>query len=127
MSIELAQLRKQLRKQRRQVSAYQQQQSELQILQRLRRAPEFKHATRVGIYLHAFGEIQTRKIIEYCFHQKKAVYLPMICNMNQRLVWVKVSRNQCQIKRFARHPLGMQEPMGTRGPHVSHLDLLRMP
>ena len=71
MSIELAQLRKQLRKQRRQVSAYQQQQSELQILQRLRRAPEFKHATRVGIYLHAFGEIQTRKIIEYCFHQKK--------------------------------------------------------
>ena len=80
MSIELAQLRKQLRKQRRQVSAYQQQQSELQILQRLRRAPEFKHATRVGIYLHAFGEIQTRKIIEYCFHQKKAVYLPMICS-----------------------------------------------
>ncbi len=58
MSIELAQLRKQLRKQRRQVSAYQQQQSELQILQRLRRVPEFKHATRVGIYLHAFGEIQ---------------------------------------------------------------------
>ena len=100
MSIELAQLRKQPRKQRRQVSAYQQQQSELQILQRLRRAPEFKHATRVGIYLHAFGEIQTRKIIEYCFHQKKAVYLPMICNMNQRLVWVKVSRHQFQNKRF---------------------------
>ncbi len=72
MSIELAQLRKQLRKQRRQVSAYQQQQSELQILQRLRRVPEFKHATRVGIYLHAFGEIQTHKIIEYCFHQKKS-------------------------------------------------------
>ena len=108
MSIELAQLRKQLRKQRRQVSAYQQQQSELQILQRLRRVPEFKHATRVGIYLHAFGEIQTRKIIEYCFHQKKAVYLPMICNMNQRLVWVKVSRNQFQNKRFSHHPLGMQ-------------------
>ncbi len=74
MSIELAQLRKQLRKQRRQVSAYQQQQSELQILQRLRRVPEFKHATRVGIYLHAFGEIQTRKIIEYCFHQKSSVF-----------------------------------------------------
>ena len=127
MSIELAQLRKQLRKQRRQVSAYQQQQSELQILQRLRRVPEFKHATRVGIYLHAFGEIQTRKIIEYCFHQKKAVYLPMICNMNQRLVWVKVSRNQFQNKRFSHHPLGMQEPMATRGQHVSHLDLLLMP
>ncbi len=110
MSIELAQLRKQLRKQRRQVSAYQQQQSELQILQRLRGIPEFKHATRVGIYLHAFGEIQTRKIIEYCFHQKKAVYLPMICRMNQRLAWVKISRHQFQNKRFSHHPLGMQEP-----------------
>ena len=127
MSIELAQLRKQLRKQRRQVSAYQQQQSELQILQRLRRAPEFKHATRVGIYLHAFGEIQTRKIIEYCFHQKKAVYLPMICNMNQRLVWVHISQHQYRNQRFSHHPLGMKEPMQTRGLHVSKLDLLIMP
>ena len=107
MSIELAQLRKQLRKQRRQVSSYQQQQSEQQILQRLKRVPEFKQAKHVGIYLHAFGEIQTRKIIEYCFHQKKAVYLPMICNMNQRLAWVKVSRHQFQNKRFSHHPLGM--------------------
>jgi 5-formyltetrahydrofolate cyclo-ligase len=51
----------------------------------------------------------------------------MICNMNQRLVWVKVSRNQFQNKRFSHHPLGMQEPMATRGQHVSHLDLLLMP
>ena len=51
----------------------------------------------------------------------------MICNMNQRLVWVKVSRNQFQNKRFSLHPLGMQEPMATRGQHVSHLDLLLMP
>lgn len=127
MSIELAQLRKQLRKQRRQVSSYQQQQSEQQILQRLKRVPEFKQAKHVGIYLHAFGEIQTHKIITYCFHQKKTVYLPMICNMNQRLVWVKVSHNQFQNKRFSHHPLGMQEPMATRGQHVSHLELLLMP
>lgn len=127
MPIELAQLRKQLRKQRRQLSPYQQQQSEQQILQRLRHVPEFKHATRVGIYLHAFGEIHTRRIIDYCFHQKKSVYFPMICNMNQRLVWVKVSRKQFQNKRFSRHPLGMQEPMASRGLHVSHLDFLLMP
>lgn len=127
MPIELTQLRKQLRKQRRQLSPYQQQQSEQQILQRLRRVPEFKHATRVGIYLHAFGEIHTRLIIDYCFHQKKSVYFPMICNMNQRLVWVKVSRKQFQNKRFSRHPLGMQEPMASRGLHVSHLDFLLMP
>ena len=51
----------------------------------------------------------------------------MICNMNQRLAWVKVSRHQFQNKRFSHHPLGMQEPMATRGQHVSHLDLLLMP
>lgn len=127
MLIELTQLRKKIRKQRKQVSVLQQQYSEQHILNRLRHLPEFKHAKHVGIYLHAFGEIQTRKIIEYCFHQKKSVYLPMICNMNQRLVWVKISLHQFYNQRFSYHPFGMQEPMASRGQHVSHLDLLIMP
>jgi 5-formyltetrahydrofolate cyclo-ligase len=127
MLIELTQLRKKIRKQRKQVSVLQQQYSEQHILNRLRHLPEFKHAKHIGIYLHAFGEIQTRKIIEYCFHQKKSVYLPMICNMNQRLVWVKISLHQFYNQRFSYHPFGMQEPMASRGQHVSHLDLLIMP
>ena len=51
----------------------------------------------------------------------------MICNMNHHLVWVKISKNIYRNKRFSLHRLGMQEPMASRGIHVSHLDLLIMP
>ena len=125
--LELNTLRKQLRQQRRAVTRTQQQQAQQAVLQRLLRLPKFQYAKKVGLYLDAFGEIHTQRIIEYCFVQGKQVYLPMICNMNQRLAWVKVSRHQFQNKRFSHHPLGMQEPMATRGQHVSHLDLLLMP
>ena len=120
-------LRKQLRQQRRAVTPNQQQQAQQAVLQRLIRLPKFQYAKKVGVYLDAFGEIHTQRIIEYCFVQGKQVYLPMICNMNQQLVWVEISRHQYIKKRFSHHPLGMKEPMASRGKHVSHLDLLIMP
>src|SRR5690606_22331280 len=80
-----------------------------------------------GLYLHAFGEIQTQAIIERCFKLDKQVYLPAICDMNQQLVWIRISQHQYRNKRFAYHRLGMREPMTTRGTHVSKLDLLIMP
>ena len=120
-------LRKQLRQQRRAVTPNQQQQAQQAVLQRLIRLPKFQYTKKVGVYLDAFGEIHTQRIIEYCFVQGKQVYLPMICNMNQQLVWVEISRHQYINKRFSHHPLGMKEPMASRGKHVSHLDLLIMP
>ncbi|GJC30325.1 5-formyltetrahydrofolate cyclo-ligase [Acinetobacter sp. KAM398] len=120
-------LRKQLRQQRRAVTPNQQQQAQQAVLQRLIRLPKFQYAKKVGVYLDAFGEIHTQRIIEYCFVQGKQVYLPMICNMNQQLVWVEISRHQYINKRFSHHPLGMKEPMASRGKHVFHLDLLIMP
>ena len=125
--LELNTLRKQLRQQRRAVTPNQQQQAQQAVLQRLIRLPKFQYAKKVGVYLDAFGEIHTQRIIEYCFVQGKQVYLPMICNMNQQLVWVEISRHQYINKRFSHHPLGMKEPMASRGKHVSHLDLLIMP
>ena len=127
MSLALNNLRKMLRVQRRAVNSFQQKQAEQSVFNRLIRQPEFLHAHKMGIYLHAFGEIHTRKIMEYCFAHNKAVYLPMICNMNQRLVWVEISKHQYRSKRFSHHPLGMKEPMTTRGMHVSTLDILLMP
>lgn len=125
--LKLNTLRKQLRQQRRAVTHNQQQQAQQAVLQRLIRLPKFQYAKKVGVYLDAFGEIHTQRIIEYCFVQGKQVYLPMICNMNQQLVWVEISRHQYINKRFSHHPLGMKEPMASRGKHVSHLDLLIMP
>lgn len=124
---ELNTLRKDLRKQRRAVSCFQQQQAELKIIQHLRHHVAFQNSKKIGIYLSAFGEIQTTQIIRHCFKLNKKVYLPMICNMNQRLVWVRITKNQFENKRFAQHPLGMREPMATRGIHVSDLDYLMMP
>ena len=127
MSVELKLLRKQLRLKRRKVDFFKQQQAQQKVLNRLIRLPQFQHAQKIGLYLHAFGEIQTTQIIEYCFKQYKQVYLPMICNRNQQLVWVHITQQQYRNKRFSHHPLGMQEPMTGRGLHVSTLDFLIMP
>ena len=120
-------LRKQLRLKRRLVSPTEHKQTEQQVLNLLRHSRQFKSAQKIGLYLHAFGEVHTRKIIQFCFQKNKQVYLPMICNMNQNLMWVKISSSQYLNKRFSHHPLGMKEPMASRGQHVSTLDLLIMP
>lgn len=127
MSLDLNLLRKDLRKKRRQLSRYQQEQAAQQVLNKLRQHQIFKNSQNIGLYLSAFGEIQTNLIIEYCFAQKKKVFLPVICNMNQKLVWVPISKYQYRNKRFTHHRLGMREPIATRGTHVATLDLLLMP
>lgn len=127
MTLQSAQLRQFLRKQRRLLSPYQQRQFENQALKKLLTSPRFKQAQSVGLYLDAFGEIKTQKIIESCFSLKKTVYLPMICNMNKQLYWIKISQHLYRNKRFNLHRLKMLEPMSSRGVHVSHLDLLIMP
>jgi len=127
MSVDLKILRKQLRHQRRAVSPFAQKQAQQQVLNQLLRLKAFQHSKKIGVYLHAFGEIQTRHIIEYCFKQHKEVYLPMICTMNKQLHWVKITQQQYRNNRFSHHPLGMKEPMANRGLHVSTLDFLIMP
>ena len=127
MSVDLKKLRQHLQQQRKSVSGFEHQRAQQQVFQRLIRLKKFQQAHKVGIYLHAFGEVHTRQIIEYCFKQHKQVYLPMICTMNQQLRWVKISQRQYRNQRFSHHALGMQEPMASRGVHVSHLDLLILP
>ncbi len=127
MTVSLPQVRQNLRRQRRAVNRFQQRQSEQQVLQQLIRLPEFKQARKIGLYLDAFGEIYTRRIMQFCWKQQKDVYLPMICSMNQRLVWVKINRHQYQNQRFSYHPLGMHEPMASRGQLTKELDLIIMP
>lgn len=127
MSLDLKVLRQQLRTQRRAISNFEHKKSQQKILNRLRSLQSVQQAQKIGLYLHAFGEIHTQKLIEYCFKQKKNVFLPMICTMNQALVWVEISPSQYRNKRFSHHPLGMQEPMANRGLNVAQLDLLILP
>ena len=127
MSNKTLTLRKDLRTQRRKLSALQQRHSEIHALQQLIQHPKFKIAQKIGIYLDNFGELSTKKMIKYCFKMRKEVYLPTICNMNNILVWVKISQHQFNNQRFVMHRLGMLEPVATRGVHVSNLDVLLMP
>ncbi|NUF24788.1 5-formyltetrahydrofolate cyclo-ligase, partial [Acinetobacter oleivorans] len=124
---ELSFIRKNLRSKRRSLSPLEQKKAQLNVLHHLNSLAIFHSSKKIGLYLHAFGEVHTDLIIKLCFQKNKQVYLPMICSMNQRLVWVKISRNQYLNRRFSHHPLGMKEPMATRGKHVSKLDLLLMP
>lgn len=127
MSMDLLQLRKNLRQQRRRLSPFQQRQAEHNVWGQLKQLPEFKHAQKIGIYLHAFGELQTDHIIKTCFQRAKQVYLPIICPMNQKLRWVRISAQQYRNRRFHNHRLGMQEPRASRSEHVTNLDLLLLP
>ncbi len=124
---ELSFIRKNLRSKRRSLSPLEQKKAQLNVLHHLNSLAIFHSSKKIGLYLHAFGEVHTDLIIKLCFQKNKQVYLPMICSMNQRLVWVRISKNQYVNRRFSHHPLGMKEPMATRAKHVSSLDLLIMP
>ena len=126
-NVDLNALRQQIRRQRRQLDVFQQQQSELAIMQLVYRLPELQAAKRVGVYLDAFSEIRTRRLIDYLFRLGKQVYLPMICHMNQHLVWTRISRQQWQNRRFYWHRLGMQQAYRSRGTAMQHLDVVFMP
>ncbi|WP_336039180.1 5-formyltetrahydrofolate cyclo-ligase [Acinetobacter calcoaceticus] len=124
---ELGFIRKNLRSKRRSLTLFEQKQAQLNVLHHLNTLAIFHTSKKIGLYLHAFGEVHTELLIKLCFQKNKKVYLPMICSMSQRLVWVKISRNQYLNRRFSHHPLGMKEPMATRGEHVSKIDLLLIP
>lgn len=123
---ELQLLRLALRLQRRQLSRDQQRQAAHRVCVLLQKQPEWRTAKKVGLYLHAFGEIETTFVIQLAFRQHKQVYLPQVCPMNQCLKWVKISWQQYCNRRFAAHRLGMREPM-QRGVAVQQLDLLCLP
>ena len=127
MTLDHKNIRKDMKKCRRQLNKYQQKKSAQRILNQLRKNHVFKHAKNIGLYISAFGEIETKLLIEYCFSKQKKVYLPVISNMNQKLIWVSIHKYQFRSQRFTNHNLGMQQPFASRGQHVSKLDLLLMP
>ena len=62
MNSNLNVLRKEIRLKRKKVNRFEHKKNEQQILNRLRSSSQFKSAKKVGLYLHAFGEIHTKKL-----------------------------------------------------------------
>ena len=120
-------LRHQTRKQRRQLSRRQLRQAEIAVANKMLKAAEIKKAKKIGLYLNDFGEVPTQALIEKLIQQNKKVYIPMICNMNQQLVWTELTLNHLHSNRLARHRLGMQQIMASRGFAIATLDVVIMP
>ncbi len=119
--------RKQIRKQRRQLSKRQLRQAEIAVAHKLLNVAEIKKAKKIGLYLSDFGEVPTQALIQKLILQNKKVYIPMIYNMNQRLVWTELTLNHLHSNRLARHRLSMQQIMATRAFDIDTLDVVIIP
>lgn len=124
---QIKQYRQNIRRQRRNLSRFSQRHAQLQTSSRLLSHPHIKNIQHIGIYLNAFGEIPTHELIMEFFKRGKTIYLPVICAMNQKLVWQKISFHQFKQKRWALHRLGMQQPMPVRANDIRSLDVVIMP
>jgi 5-formyltetrahydrofolate cyclo-ligase len=91
------------------------------------KAAEIKKAKKIGLYLNDFGEVPTQALIQKLIQQNKKVYIPMIRNMNQQLVWTELTLNHLHSNRLAKHRLGMQQIMASRGFAIATLDVVIMP
>lgn len=120
-------LRKEIRKKRRSLDRFTLRQSEQAAANRLLRLPQIRNSRNIGVYLDAFGEVPTAKLIITLLKRQKNVYLPLICNMDKTLHWQRISLQQWRNQRFFLHRLGMRQAMHSRGRLTSHLHCLILP
>lgn len=67
-----------MRRQRRQLSAAQQQRHAALVRRRLSRACQFRTAKHIALYLATNGELDTGPIIDLCRRTAKRIYLPVL-------------------------------------------------
>ncbi len=124
---ELVSARKAIRKQRQQLDRFALKKAAQCINQQILRHPKVKSAQHIAIYLDMFGEIPTRALMFNLLKQNKQLYLPVICNMDKKLLWQRVSIHQLRNQRFSTHPLGMKQAVQRRGQTMQRLELVLMP
>lgn len=72
------QLRQHIRSLRRSLSAAQQQQASLDLVQQLLCRPELQQALHIALYLTNDGELDTTPLIQALWQQGKTLYLPLL-------------------------------------------------
>ena len=72
------QLRSHIRSLRRALSAEQQQQASLNLIQQLLPRPEVQQAQHIALYLTNDGELDTTPLIQALWQQSKTIYLPLL-------------------------------------------------
>ncbi|MEI6894555.1 MAG: 5-formyltetrahydrofolate cyclo-ligase [Colwellia sp.] len=71
-------LRKDIRLRRHSLSATEQHNAAIALSQRLSKHSRVQQAQRIAVYLSNDGELSTSHFIDWCWQQKKEVYLPVI-------------------------------------------------
>ena len=121
----IAQIRKSIRQQRRALSKFNQYQHQIAVKKRLLRSGLLKKYKRIGIYLHNDGELATDLIIKQLHNMRRQVFLPVLHpSSTNRLIFLPYKRTTPLIK----NRFGISEPalMLKRIP-VSSLDIIFMP
>jgi len=73
-----SQLRKDIRQRRNSLSVTEQHSAALALTKRLSNHSQIQQAKRIAIYLSNDGELSTANFIDWCWQQKKEVYLPVV-------------------------------------------------
>lgn len=102
-----AQFRKNIRQQRRALTARQQHLHAQKLAENICRHPAFRNAKRIAFYLPEDGEIDTAYLIERAWRYKKEVYLPVLPPLGHSLFFAPYTGNSTlQPNRF-----GIAEPV----------------
>ena len=92
-SLDRNQLRKNIRQQRRDLSAHQQDRHAFELAHLITRLPLFRNSKRIACYLAEDGEIDPGYIIEKAWQHKKDVYLPILPPTGKSLFFAPFSKN----------------------------------
>lgn len=121
-----AQLRAQLRQQRRNLSPRQQRRAAYSLKRRLGCQPLFARAKRIGFYLASDGEISAQPLIELALSLGKQCFLPVLHPVRHNRLWFARYRPGSQL---IKNSYGIEEPNIRLEPRVlaSSLDLVLLP
>ncbi|WP_394261896.1 5-formyltetrahydrofolate cyclo-ligase [Moraxella boevrei] len=120
-------LRKQLRKQRLAFTKRERNYHALQAYRQLSKLNKYKHGTKVGLFLDAFGELPTQPIADWAKRHGFELYLPVVIHADKVLKFIKISQYTLKNNRLITHKLGMQQPAYGNMISAKQLDLLFMP
>ena len=120
------QLRQQMRRARRALSAQQQKLAAQNLLGNIATLPEFIRANHIAIYLPADGEIDPRPLLERCWAMGKKTYLPILHPIRHNCLWFAPYDANTPM---TRNCYGIEEPRLDKAPRrpAWALDLVLLP
>ena len=116
-------LRTQLRQKRRNLDAATHQHLSIQIANELIRTPYFEQSKNIACYLANDGEVDTRRIIDTIWQQRKNCFLPIINNHTKTLTFALHTTHSPLCENL----YGILEPSDTTTVTIEQLDLIITP